>query len=97
MRGLPRIKTATKTRRHQGGKGTRAQEHKGIRQKTGDRLGELGPKDIKSQIPERRKGWDYGNACLIRGRRCDIIDEGWLKSMNELEWRRKTGGLSLVS
>jgi len=25
-------------------------------------------------------------------RRGDILDEGWLKSMKELEWRRKIGG-----
>jgi len=29
--------------------------------------------------------------CLFKGRRGDIVDEGWLKSMNELEWRRKIG------
>jgi len=28
---------------------------------------------------------------LLTGRRGDIVDEGCLKSMNELEWRRKIG------
>jgi len=34
---------------------------------------------------------DYGNGWLLTGRRGDILDEGWLKSMNKLEWRRIIG------
>jgi len=34
---------------------------------------------------------DYGNGWLFAGRRGDILDEGWLKSMNELGWRRRIG------
>jgi len=37
---------------------------------------------------------DYGDpptADLFTGRSGDILDEGWLKSMNELEWRRRIG------
>jgi len=30
-------------------------------------------------------------AGLYGGRGGDIMDEGWLKSMKELEWRRKNG------
>jgi len=32
-----------------------------------------------------------GNSGLFGGRRVDILDEGCLKSMKELEWRRKMG------
>ena len=38
---------------------------------------------------------DYGNpraADLFAGRRGDILDEGCLESMKELEWGRRIGG-----
>ena len=45
---------------------------------------------------------DYGDpatAGLFGGRMGDILDEGWLKSMKELEWRRNIGdcGASLCT
>jgi len=30
-----------------------------------------------------------GNSGLFGGRRGDILEEGWLKAMKELEWRRE--------
>jgi hypothetical protein len=33
--------------------------------------------------------WNPPTAGLFAGRRGDILDEDWLESMNELEWKRK--------
>ena len=36
--------------------------------------------------------WKCAYGGLFGGRGGDILDEGWLESMNELQWRRKIGG-----
>ena len=37
---------------------------------------------------------DYGNGGVFTGGRGDILDEGCLKSMDELEWRRRIDDVS---
>ncbi len=46
---------------------------------------------LKPGVDLRLRYGNPGTAGLFGGGRGDILDKSWLKSMNELEWRRKIG------